>query len=96
LIDLQKDLKFNTYSTFAGKADWKLTRKHHLSFAAIPLTQSRQTVLNRTISSEGQTFDAGRTVKSQVDTILYAPAYAYDIIRRRARTPRDRRAGRPF
>lgn len=78
LIDLQKDLKFNTYSTFAGKVDWQFTRKHHLSFAAIPLT------------------DGPTCVKSQVDTILYAPVYAHDIIRRRARTPRDRRAGRPF
>src|SRR5215469_1746853 len=27
-IDLQKDLGFNNYSTFAGKLDWKFTHKN--------------------------------------------------------------------
>ena len=29
-IDLTKDLSFNSYSTFAGKVDWKFTHKNHL------------------------------------------------------------------
>jgi hypothetical protein len=29
-VDLTKDLSFNSYSTFAGKVDWKFTHKNHL------------------------------------------------------------------
>jgi len=35
-IDLVKDLNFNTYSTFAGKVDWKFTRKNHFYVAFSP------------------------------------------------------------
>jgi hypothetical protein len=42
-VDLNRDLAFNTYSTFVGKVDWKFTRKNHLYFAAGNLSRSRQT-----------------------------------------------------
>lgn len=83
LIDLQKDLHFNTYSTFAGKLDWKFTRKNHFYVVASPFSRSKQVVLNRTITFQGQTFDAGLTVQGQLDGNLYAPGYQYDIIRRK-------------
>jgi hypothetical protein len=82
-IDLQKDLGLPNYSTFAGKADWKFTRKNHLFLQAIPLNMSHQTVLQRTFTFQGQTFTAGLTTSSSIDTIFLAPGYQYDFIRRK-------------
>jgi hypothetical protein len=82
-VDLQKDLGFNTYSTFSGKVDWKFTRKNHLYVTIIPLDTSRQTVLNRTVMFQGQTFDVGLKTSSSLNTLAVAPGYQYDIIRRK-------------
>ena len=82
-IDFNKDLGFNSYSTFSGKADWKFTRKNHLYVSVIPFNFQRQTVLNRTITFQGQTFTTGLTTNSSLDTLFVAPGYQYDIIRRR-------------
>jgi hypothetical protein len=82
-IDLQKDLGFNTYSTFSGLVDWKFTRKNHFVFAVSPFQQQRQTVLNRTITYQGQTFDVGLSTHADLQANLYAPGYQYDIIRRK-------------
>ena len=82
-IDLQKDLGLPDYSTFIGKADWKFTRKNHLYLAAIPLNKGRETTLSRTITFQGQTFTAGLTANSSLETIFWAPGYQYDIIRRK-------------
>jgi hypothetical protein len=82
-INLQQDLGFNSYSTFVGKFDWKFTRKNHLYFVATPFNSSRQTVLDRTIDFQGQTFVGGATIQSSVKSNLYAPGYQYDIIRRK-------------
>jgi len=83
LIDLKKDIGFSSYSTFAGKIDWKFTRKNHLYFVATPFTTSRQTVLSRTITFQGQTFAAGLATQSELKANLYAAGYQYDILRRR-------------
>jgi hypothetical protein len=82
-VDLQKDLGFNSYSTFSGKVDWKFTRKNHLYVSIIPLYTSRQTVLDRTFTFQGQTFNAGVTTSSSLNTIAVAPGYEYDFIRRK-------------
>jgi hypothetical protein len=82
-IDLQKDLGFNTYSTFAGKFDWKFTRKNHFYVAASPFNTSRQTTLSRTFIFQGQTFEAGLVTQSDLHAVLIAPGYQYDIIRRK-------------
>jgi hypothetical protein len=82
-VDLEKDLGFNTYSTFAGKIDWKFTRKNHLYFVGSSFSHSRQTVLNRTIVFQGQTFVVGSTTESSIKSNLFAPGYQYDIIRRK-------------
>jgi len=82
-IDINHDLGFNSYSTFAGLVDWKFTRKNHLTFAVSPFQQSRQTVLKRTITYQGQTFDVGLTTSANLKANLYAPGYQYDIIRRK-------------
>jgi hypothetical protein len=82
-IDLKKDLGLPDFSTFIGKADWKFTRKNHLYFAAIPLSKSHQTTLTRTFTFQGQTFTAGLTAGSSLNTVFLAPGYQYDIIRRK-------------
>jgi hypothetical protein len=83
LVDIDKDIGFDSFDTFAGKVDWKFTRKNHLYFVVIPLRQSRQTVLNRTVVFQGQTFDVGLVTQTDLRNDLYAPGYQYDIIRRR-------------
>jgi len=82
-ISLQKDLGFSNYSTFSGKLDWKFTRKNHFYLAASPFTQSRQTMLSRTIVFQGQSFSVGLVSQAQLKANLYAPGYQYDIIRRK-------------
>jgi hypothetical protein len=82
-VDIQKDLGFSTYSTFAGKADWKFTRKNHLYLAISPLNSSHQTVLKRSFVFQGQTFNAGLTSNSSLNTLYVAPGYQYDFIRRK-------------
>ena len=82
-IDLQKDFGFDSYSTFAGKLDWKFTRKNHLYITGAPFDQSRQSVLQRTIVFRGQTFNVGVLTKANLNAPLIAPGYQYDFIRRR-------------
>lgn len=81
-IDLKKDINLPDISTFAGKLDWKFTRKNHLYFAAIPITISHQTTLTRTIVFQGQTFVPSLTTQTQLTQNLYALGYQYDFIRR--------------
>jgi hypothetical protein len=82
-IDLTKDLGFSSYPTFSGKVDWKFTRKNHFYVTIIPLDTSHQTVLNRTFTFQGQTFTAGLTANSSLNTLAVAPGYQYDFIRRK-------------
>jgi len=82
-IDLQKDLGFNNYSTFAGKLDWKFTHKNHFYIAGEAFNSSRQTVLTRTFTFQGQTFEAGLTTQSSLNSPTYVVGYQYDIIRRK-------------
>lgn len=82
-IDLTKDLHFQTYSTFYGKLDWKFTHKNHIYVYGSRLHSSQETVLNRTFTFQGKTFDAGLTVQSSLDSPVYGFGYQYDIIRRR-------------
>jgi hypothetical protein len=82
-VDFQKDLAFNSYSTLSGKIDWKFTRKNHLYVVATPSNTSHTVVLDRTIVFQGQTFNAGLTTNGSLDSILIAPGYQYDILRRR-------------
>ncbi len=82
-IDINKDLGFNSYSTFAGYVDWKFTRKNHFTFAVSPFQQTRTAILHRTITYQGQTYNVGATVSADLKANMYAPGYQYDIIRRR-------------
>jgi hypothetical protein len=82
-VDFQKDLGFNGYSTFAVRADWKFTHKNHFYVALSRFNSSRQTILDRTITFRGQTFEAGTSVRSDLHAFLVAPGYQYDIIRRK-------------
>jgi hypothetical protein len=82
-IDLQKDLGFNDYSTFAGKLDWKFTHKNHFYIGGEAFNSSRQTVLTRTFTFQGQTFQVGLTTQSNLNSPAYTVGYQYDIIRRK-------------
>ena len=82
-IDFQKDFGFESYSTFTGKADWKFTHKNHFYVVGSDFNQTRDAVLKRTITFQGQTFEAGATVKADLDVPEIAPGYQYDIIRRK-------------
>jgi hypothetical protein len=82
-VQFDRDFAFGEYSTFLGKIDWRFTRKNHLYFISAPFNQSNQVVLNRTITFRGQTFAAGATAKGQLQAVVYAPGYQYDIIRRK-------------
>ncbi len=82
-VDFQKDLGFNSYSTFAAKADWKFTRKNHFYVSLSRFNTTRQTLLDRTITFRGQTFEVGTSIRSDLHAFLVAPGYQYDIIRRK-------------
>jgi hypothetical protein len=82
-VDFQKDLGFSAYSTFAARADWKFTRKNHFYVSVSNFNSTRQKTLDRTITFEGQTFEVGTAVRSDLHAFLVAPGYQYDIIRRK-------------
>jgi hypothetical protein len=82
-VDFQRDLDFSGYSTFAVKVDWKFTRKNHFFVSLSRFNSSNQATLVRTITFQGQTFQATSTVQSDLHAFLVAPGYQYDIIRRK-------------
>jgi hypothetical protein len=81
-FDLSRDFGFGSYSTFTGTADWRFKRKHHLLFGVSPVVSSRRTTLTRTIEFQGETYDLGTSVESEIKSLAFAPGYQYDIIRR--------------
>jgi len=83
IINLHKDFSFGSYSTFAGKLDWKFTRKNHFYLVGSAFDQSRTAVLQRTIMFHGQMFNVGVITKANLSSPLIAPGYQYDIIRRK-------------
>jgi hypothetical protein len=80
-FDLQRDLGFGNYVTFAGKMDWRFKRKHHLFFVATPIVSSKTTTLTRTIEWQGQTFNVGAQVDSSIKSLIFTPGYQYDFFR---------------
>ncbi|HEY6307897.1 MAG TPA: hypothetical protein VI488_15710 [Candidatus Angelobacter sp.] len=82
-FDLQADIGFNSYSTFTGKADWKFTRKNHLSFIATNFDQSKTVTFNRTVVFQGQTFAVGTVTSANLSARVLVPGYQYDFIRRK-------------
>jgi hypothetical protein len=83
LVNFSRDFNFNDYSTFSGKFDWKFTRKNHLYFVVTPFNQSREAVLNRTITFRGQAFNVGLSAKAELRATSYGLGYQYDFIRRK-------------
>jgi hypothetical protein len=79
-FDLHRDLGFGSYSTFSGSLDWRFARKHHLIFAMSPVNSSRRTTLTRTIEFQGNTYEVGAEVDTDVHSFLYAPGYQWDFI----------------
>ncbi len=82
-IDFHRDLDFGSYSTFAGKIDWKFTHKNHFYLVIIPLWSSKTTTLSRDIVWDGNPIHVGSVVQSELHSVEVAPGYQYDIIRRR-------------
>ena len=82
-VDLVKDLNFSSYSTFAGKVDWKFTHKNHFYVVIVPLWTSRTTTLSRDIVWAGNPIHVGAVVQSNLHAFEVAPGYQYDIIRRK-------------
>ena len=81
-FDLSRDLGFGSYSTFTGTTDWRFKRKHHLLFGVSPVVSSRRTTISRTIEFQGETYDLGTSVASEIKSLAFAPGYQYDIVRR--------------
>jgi len=81
-FDFHQDFGLTAYSTFSGKIDWKFTRKNHLTFGAAPFHRSRQFVVSRTVTFQGQTYTAGLAASGNLDVLALAPGYQYDIVRR--------------
>src|SRR5215813_13636111 len=86
ILDVHKDIGFNSYDTFLGKADWKFTHKNHLYFLATNFSQTKNVVLRRTITFQGKTYNVGATATGGLDSLFLCPGYQYDFIRRRALT----------
>jgi hypothetical protein len=82
-FDLEKDVGFNSYSTFSGKVDWKFTRKNHLYFMGSDFDQSKTFTLNRTITFQGQTFAINSVASGSLHSAVFVPGYQYDFIRRK-------------
>jgi hypothetical protein len=82
-IDFHRDLDFGSYSTFAGKIDWKFTHKNHFYVVIMPLWSSKTTTLSRDIVWDGNPIHVGAVVQSELHSVEVAPGYQYDIIRRR-------------
>ena len=82
-VDFSKDLNFGSYSTFAGKVDWKFTHKNHFYVVIIPLWTSKTTTLSHDIVWDGQPIHVGAVVQSDLHSFGVAPGYQYDIIRRK-------------
>ncbi|HTZ32061.1 MAG TPA: hypothetical protein VMH31_06370 [Methylomirabilota bacterium] len=83
-FDLQKDFGFGNYATFSGKFDWRFKRKHHLLFTATPVISSQTTTLTRTIEWQGQTYDVGARVNAEIRSLIFAPGYQWDFLRRKS------------
>jgi hypothetical protein len=82
-VDFTKDLNFSSYSTFAGKVDWKFTHKNHFYVVIVPLWSSKTNTLSRSIVWDGQPIHVGAVVQSSLHAFEVAPGYQYDIIRRK-------------
>lgn len=70
VIDIQKDLSFNSYSTFSGKEDWKFTLKNHVTLAGSAFDQSGRSLSTEPLFNQGQTFDAGLVTHAQLSAPL--------------------------
>jgi hypothetical protein len=82
-FDLNSDVRFQTYSTFKAKADWKFTRKNHLFFEVTPFNQTKTFTAMRTIVFRDQTYTIGTIVSANLTSDVYVPGYQYDIFRRK-------------
>ena len=83
MLDIQRDIQLTSYNTGTLRVEWKFTRKNHVFLGLLPVRNTREAVLNRTVEFQGQTFAAGLVARGQLETYAFTPGYQYDIIRRR-------------
>jgi hypothetical protein len=81
-VDMTKDLSFNSYSTFAGKVDWKFTHKNYFYVVVISLWTSRTTTLSRDIVWDGNPIHAGAVVRGELHAFEVAPGYRFRVRRK--------------
>lgn len=81
-FDLSSDFHFGSYSTFTGTIDWRFKRKHHLLFTFSPVNYSKSATILRTITFQGETYNVGTNVSSEIRSLSFAPGYQWDFIRR--------------
>jgi hypothetical protein len=81
-FDVNRDFGFGNYSTFSGTIDWRFKRKHHLVFGVSPITSSRTVTISRSIEFQGDTFEVGTMTSADINSLVFAPGYQYDIVRR--------------
>jgi len=81
-FDINKDFGFSGYSTFSGRVDYRLRRKHHFLLGISRVDTSRTVTLNRVIEFQGQTFAFGAQVAANLKSLNITPGYQYDILRR--------------
>jgi len=80
-IDFDKEFGFDTLGTYDFLADWHITHKQHLMFAATRYTQSKTRAITRDITFRGVTYKTGSVVDAEITNQVWAPAYQYDIMR---------------
>ncbi len=78
-IDMNRDLSFDNSSQPIGEIDINLGDSM-VAFAFTPLSFTGQGVLNRTISYNGQTFNAGATARSEFKADLLDFSYTYYMV----------------
>jgi hypothetical protein len=59
VLDIHNDLNLNSYNTGFARLEWKFTHKNHLYLGFLPVNQSKEVALNRTVVFQGQTYDTG-------------------------------------
>ncbi len=80
-VEAIDDLGFDEKEDFGeGRLQIKFFKRHKFNFSYLPLKWDGDRVLNRTIQFNGQTFNAGVRVQSELDLKLFKGGYEYDFI----------------
>lgn len=81
-IDFERDLGLKQTRFREFRATLHPARKHKLRFQYIPLNYQQSSTLTRTLVFNGQRYDIGLPVNSQLEWKAYRFSYEYDFISR--------------